>query len=350
MMLALWHIYLAFMVVLFWDTFSATTDDSMKLESIYDIQIASAKLNSTCVESSIDRLSTNFAICFFNGIILNHYEADIADEPFPTSYSTWAFATNDSVGDVQVFKRGESCEEDGTHTNETTVTVNVECCKSHKTNQHNDIRSLLPSTRHNASWMEPNPLLQEPITIKEVVNRPCETQITVCTAIMCKRPPLSIAPLNEDEILPVKNMSRQELLATLPVSQNLILSHHEQLKLRDKAKEIFYHAYFSYMKHAMPKGELRPISCEGGHFDLIKIPMVTLIDTLDTLIIMNDHIEFRHAVAVVINHTLDFDYDVNVSVFETTIRLLGGLLSAHLMAVDIPLGIYHVSFYLIAFF
>ena len=35
-----------------------------------------------------------------------------------------------------------------------------------------------------------------------------------------------------------------------------------------------------------------------------------------------------------------FDFDVNVSVFETTIRILGGLLSAHLMAVDPLLGIY----------
>ena len=30
----------------------------------------------------------------------------------------------------------------------------------------------------------------------------------------------------------------------------------------------------------------------------------------------------------------DFDLDVNVSVFETTIRVLGGLLSAHIMIID----------------
>ena len=35
-----------------------------------------------------------------------------------------------------------------------------------------------------------------------------------------------------------------------------------------------------------------------------------------------------------------FDYDVNVSVFETTIRILGGLLSAHLFAIDPKLKIY----------
>ncbi|RYY71721.1 hypothetical protein EON63_21490 [archaeon] len=36
-------------------------------------------------------------------------------------------------------------------------------------------------------------------------------------------------------------------------------------------------------------------------------------------------------------------YQVNVSVFETTIRVLGGLLSAHLLATDPFLGIYNTS-------
>ena len=34
------------------------------------------------------------------------------------------------------------------------------------------------------------------------------------------------------------------------------------------------------------QAELLPISCTGGKFDLIKIPLVTLIDTLDTLVIL----------------------------------------------------------------
>jgi mannosidase alpha-like ER degradation enhancer 2 len=73
---------------------------------------------------------------------------------------------------------------------------------------------------------------------------------------------------------------------------------------------------------------------------------VTLIDTLDTLVIMGNHSEFRNAVSIVWEYyRLDaFDLDVNVSVFETTIRVLGGLLSAHLMAIDPKLGVYSVSF------
>ena len=72
---------------------------------------------------------------------------------------------------------------------------------------------------------------------------------------------------------------------------------------------------------------------------------MTLIDTLDTLVVMGNHSEFRRAVDIVRQFFIlsAFDLDVNVSVFETTIRVLGGLLSAHLMAIDPLLGIYIVS-------
>lgn len=90
----------------------------------------------------------------------------------------------------------------------------------------------------------------------------------------------------------------------------------------------------------LSQAELRPISCTGGKFDLIKIPYVTLIDTLDTLVVFGDHLEFKRAVRMLTETLRSFDFDVNVSVFETTIRVLGGLVSAHLMAVDPQLQIY----------
>jgi mannosidase alpha-like ER degradation enhancer 2 len=85
---------------------------------------------------------------------------------------------------------------------------------------------------------------------------------------------------------------------------------------------------------------LRPISCEGGAFDLVKIPLVTLIDTLDTLVIIGNFSEFANAVNLVTGSIKNFNFDVNVSLFETTIRVLGGLLSAHLMAIDPQLDIF----------
>jgi len=55
---------------------------------------------------------------------------------------------------------------------------------------------------------------------------------------------------------------------------------------------------------------------------------VTLVDSLDTLWLMDMKDEFWEARDWVKNH-LNFDKDVDASVFETTIRSLGGLLSAY---------------------
>jgi len=49
--------------------------------------------------------------------------------------------------------------------------------------------------------------------------------------------------------------------------------------------------------------------------------------------ILGNATEFERAVKFVVNQ-VSFDVDENTSVFETTIRILGGLLSAHLLAID----------------
>jgi hypothetical protein len=97
---------------------------------------------------------------------------------------------------------------------------------------------------------------------------------------------------------------------------------------------IYIHFFYIY------KGELKPLSCTGGQFDPIKVPLVTLIDTLDTLVIMGNFTEFRRAVELIRIDLPSFDLDVNVSVFEITIRMLGGLLAAHLFA-----GMYYIYIY-----
>jgi hypothetical protein len=58
---------------------------------------------------------------------------------------------------------------------------------------------------------------------------------------------------------------------------------------------------------------------------------LTLIDALDTLVIMGNDSEFRRAADLVLS-TVNVDANVNVSVFETNIRVIGGLLSAHMLS------------------
>ncbi|EGT60257.1 hypothetical protein CAEBREN_29796 [Caenorhabditis brenneri] len=98
---------------------------------------------------------------------------------------------------------------------------------------------------------------------------------------------------------------------------------------REKVRRMFYHAYDGYLNHAFPLDELKPITCVGqdtwGSFSL------SLIDALDTLLVMGNITEFRRAVALVLEKVRD-DANVNVSVFETNIRVVGGLISAHMLA------------------
>lgn len=46
---------------------------------------------------------------------------------------------------------------------------------------------------------------------------------------------------------------------------------------------------------------------------------LTLIDALDTLVVMGNYSEFRRVTDLLLS-TLDFDKNINVSVFETNIR------------------------------
>jgi hypothetical protein len=143
---------------------------------------------------------------------------------------------------------------------------------------------------------------------------------------------------------------------------------------RSETREIFYHGYDNYMKHAFPEDELRPISCRPlfressnpAHFELNDVLgnySLTLIDSLSTLAILasspqsfkgrNKALEeFQQGISSLVEHYGDgtdkvggqglrargFDIDSKVQVFETVIRGLGGLLSAHLFAVgDLPI-------------
>ncbi|RUS35513.1 glycoside hydrolase [Jimgerdemannia flammicorona] len=156
------------------------------------------------------------------------------------------------------------------------------------------------------------------------------------------------------------------------------------------AQEMFYHGWNNYMKYAFPKDEasragivvgpdrissnqmpfLTPLHlpiralyefCRGSSLSHIPRPFLldiryprerrsninindalgdyslTLVDTLDTLAILGDQAEFERAVRLTIA-TVHFDLDSRVQVFEANIRMLGGLLSAHLLATDRTLG------------
>ncbi|XP_015127051.1 ER degradation-enhancing alpha-mannosidase-like protein 2 [Diachasma alloeum] len=123
-------------------------------------------------------------------------------------------------------------------------------------------------------------------------------------------------------------------LALLTSILALVQANHEYQKkhlicLKNEVKSMFDHAYSSYLKYAYPYDELRSLSCDG--FDTWGSFSLTLIDALDTLAVMGNYTEFRR-VAEIISSRKDFKANINVSVFETNIRVVGGLLSAHLLS------------------
>ncbi|GMH19975.1 hypothetical protein Nepgr_021816 [Nepenthes gracilis] len=113
------------------------------------------------------------------------------------------------------------------------------------------------------------------------------------------------------------------------------VSPEEAKQLRDEVREMFYHAFNGYMENAFPLDELRPLSCGGE--DSLGGYALTLVDSLDTLALLGDRERFATSVEWIAKN-LRFDINKTVSLFETTIRVLGGLLSAHLIASDYATG------------
>ncbi|KAL6175610.1 hypothetical protein ACLB2K_052249 [Fragaria x ananassa] len=151
-------------------------------------------------------------------------------------------------------------------------------------------------------------------------------------------------------MLPRKSVTWVLLL--LLIFFNLSTSHSDprwaakKRRLRNKVRTMFYHAYDNYMIHAFPHDELKPLSksftdslSELGNLKLEHLPQdyngsaLTLIDSLSSLVIMGNNTEFQSAV-VWLSENLTFDVDARVNLFECNIRVLGGLVSAHLLATD----------------
>lgn len=97
-------------------------------------------------------------------------------------------------------------------------------------------------------------------------------------------------------------------------------------ELAHQTEYMFDHAFNSYMQYAFPLDELLPLTCEGDNtFGGLTL---SLIDSLDMLIVLRRWPTFVSAVKY-LRQNLSFNVNTTVSVFEITIRVLGGLLSAH---------------------
>lgn len=101
----------------------------------------------------------------------------------------------------------------------------------------------------------------------------------------------------------------------------------ETMRARRQAavKAAFMRCWSSYKEHAWMKDELAPIS--GDSRTTFGGWGATLVDGLDTLLIMDLEDEFEEAVSAVVQ--IDFKPEGTINMFETTIRYLGGLIAAY---------------------
>lgn len=111
-------------------------------------------------------------------------------------------------------------------------------------------------------------------------------------------------------------------------------------------KEAFAESWAAYEQHAWGFDEYHPLSkhginllgAEGGAGTI----GYTIVDALDMLILVGDEAGYRRARDYV-RDKLDWNVHGRLNVFETTIRVLGGLLSASALMHDPPAGTLRAS-------
>ncbi|KAL4760803.1 glycoside hydrolase family 47 protein [Aspergillus foveolatus] len=101
---------------------------------------------------------------------------------------------------------------------------------------------------------------------------------------------------------------------------------------REKVRDAFIVSWDGYEQYAWGFDEYHPVTKKGKQ--MIEGGMGwQIVDALDTLMIMNLTSRVQHA-RTWIHNSLQYDQDHDVSTFETTIRMLGGLLSAHYLSTE----------------
>ncbi|AQK74751.1 Alpha-mannosidase I MNS5 [Zea mays] len=98
--------------------------------------------------------------------------------------------------------------------------------------------------------------------------------------------------------------------------------------MKNKVLEMFYHAYDNYMTYAFPHDELKPLT-KSFTDSLSELGNLNVLN----LVVLGNLTEFERGV-LWLSENLTFDVDARINLFECNIRLLGGLISAHILAKD----------------
>ncbi|KAJ9161957.1 alpha-1,2-Mannosidase [Coniochaeta hoffmannii] len=106
------------------------------------------------------------------------------------------------------------------------------------------------------------------------------------------------------------------------------------LRRRERVVEAFELSWDAYSRYAWGYDEFHPIAKTGKMMAPKGLGWI-IIDSLDTMMLMNLTSRLTHA-REWISTSLTWEQDQDVNTFETTIRMLGGLLSAHYLSTEYP--------------
>ena len=105
---------------------------------------------------------------------------------------------------------------------------------------------------------------------------------------------------------------------------------------REAVRDAFVTSWEGYEKYAWGMDEYNPVSKKGKNLAKNAGGIGWMVvDALDTAILMDLTTQVKHA-REWMKTSLTFATDVNINTFETTIRVLGGLLSAHYLSTTFP--------------
>ncbi len=134
------------------------------------------------------------------------------------------------------------------------------------------------------------------------------------------------------------NQENKQSKATVKISKPSVVGgmqlglplQSEHTPRQEAVVKAFNHAWKAYRKYAWGKDELKPVSKSSNQWFKLGL---TLIDSLDTMWLMGLTKQFNAARSWVANEMV-IAQDVDVNLFETTIRVLGGLLSTYHLTGD----------------
>ncbi|KAF9431294.1 mannosyl-oligosaccharide alpha-1,2-mannosidase [Podila epigama] len=127
----------------------------------------------------------------------------------------------------------------------------------------------------------------------------------------------------------VKHPTEQPRPGTSGSNNNIVNHNNTPLweSRKNRVKGAFQEAWAAYRRDAWGKDEYHPVGKYGTNM-ITNGQGFTIVDSLDTILLMGLENEYQEAKAWV-RDELTFDQDGEVNLFETTIRVLGGLLSAY---------------------